>query len=246
MLFIVLLRVRRTPYRHPRFDLGGLAVPSSSSSSPVMPSAHCFRVPASMLPPRHRYLENALRRSPNRSALTQFRPVGQPTIADRVIIPSHSRLPPSRHSDRRNDPRSEGGTDKHAKKEDGSADDKARRSAERRRFLVLVAGVHHPAGHGSITSMAPRHHDMHLIVAVSGTSRAQVAGACRRRQKARSLRSAFRRWRMPWSVVVGTGKLSGTQWHDRTEPRPDRRTDQRSAAGPSAWCDWRSPRRGGQ
>jgi hypothetical protein len=44
-----------------------------------------------------------------------------------------------------NDPRSEGGTDKHAKKEDGSA-----KSAERRWFVALVNGVaRHPAGHGS-------------------------------------------------------------------------------------------------
>src|SRR5262249_41366540 len=46
-----------------------------------------------------RYLENALSRSPNRSALTQFRPVGRATIADRG--PSSSsrlltlRLPPT-------------------------------------------------------------------------------------------------------------------------------------------------------
>jgi hypothetical protein len=44
---------------------------------------HCFRVPASMVPPQHRHLENALRRPPKRSALTQFRPVGRATIADR-------------------------------------------------------------------------------------------------------------------------------------------------------------------
>ena len=36
--------------------------------------AHCFRVPASMLPPRHRHLENALRRSSSGNrAFDQYR-----------------------------------------------------------------------------------------------------------------------------------------------------------------------------
>jgi hypothetical protein len=93
MLFIVLYEcvghlIANRPSSSSPSSSDSLAAPSSSSSSPLMPSAHCFRVPASMLPPRHRHLENALRRSPNRSALTQFRLVGQATIADRVIIPS--------------------------------------------------------------------------------------------------------------------------------------------------------------